>query len=67
MIDNETTAFLKFFEICMKMHFVSLFLLNERNINITTSLLTLHLKRTVEHYANISSISLSKPPLNYRP
>ena len=35
------------------MHFVSLFFLNERNI--ATSLLMIHLKCTVKHYANLSS------------
>ena len=48
--DNETTTLLNFFESFTEMHFVSLFFLNERNI--TTSLLMMHLKRTVMHYAN---------------
>ena len=51
--DNETTAFLNFFEICTEMHFVSLCYLNERNI--TTSLLVIHLKCTVVHYTNLNS------------
>ena len=44
-----------------EMHFVSLFFLNQRNI--TTSLLMIHLKCTVVHYANLNSISISKPYL----
>ena len=36
--DNETTAFLKFFEISTEMDFVSLFFLDERNISISLSL-----------------------------
>ena len=47
------------------MHFVSLFFLNERNI--TTSLLMIHLKRTVVHYSNLNSSSVNKPFLNYAP
>ena len=50
--DNETTTLLKFFEISTEMQFV-LFLLNERNIK--TSLLMIHLKCTVAHYANLNS------------
>ena len=50
--DNETTALLKWFEISTEMQFV-LFLLNERNI--TTSLLIIHLKCTVAHFANLNS------------
>ena len=50
--DNETTALLKCFEISTEMQFV-LFLLNERNI--TTSLLIIHLKCTVAHFANLNS------------
>ena len=56
--DNEETALLKFFEISMEMHFVSLFFLNERYI--TTSLLMIHLKCTVVHYVNLYSSSISK-------
>ena len=52
-----------FFSICTDMHFVSLFFLNERNI--TTSLLMIHLKCTVVHYANLNSSSKNKPFLNY--
>ena len=59
--DNETTAFFKFFEISREMHFVSLFFLNERNN--TTSLLMIHLKCTVVHYANLNSNSINKPYL----
>ena len=51
--DNGTTVLLNFFEISTEMYFVSLFFLNERNI--TTSILTMHLKCTVVHYANLFS------------
>ena len=47
------------------MHFVSLFFLNKRKI--TTSLLMIHLKCTVVHYANLNSSSRNKPFLNYGP
>ena len=50
--DNETTALLKFFEASTKMHFVSLFLLDKRN-------LTIQLKWTVLHYANLNSSSIN--------
>ena len=56
--DNETTALLNFFEISMEMHFVSLLFLNEKNI--VSSLLMIHLKYTVVHYANLDSRSLNK-------
>ena len=59
--DNETTAFLKTFEISTEMDFISLFFLNERNI--TTSLLILHLKCTALHCANLNSSSINKPSL----
>ena len=70
--DNETTALLKFFEICTEIHFVFLFFLNEKNIS--TSLLIIHLKCdvmycyvlfpfTMYNYANLNSSSLSKPYL----
>ena len=70
--DNETTALLKFFEICTEIHFVFLFFLNEKNIS--TSLLIIHLKCdvmycyvlfpfTIYNYANLNSSSLSKPYL----
>ena len=49
--DNETTTLLIFFLISTEMHLVSLFLLNERNI--TVSLLMIHLKCTVVHFANL--------------
>ena len=62
--DNKTTSFLKNFEICAEMYFVSLFLLNERNI--TTSFLMVHLKCTVVDYANLNSSSINKPFLSYR-
>ena len=52
-----------FFSICTDTHFVSLFFLNERNI--TTSLLMIHLKCTVVHYANLNPSSKNKPILNY--
>ena len=48
--DNET-----------KMDFISLFFLKERNI--TSSLLMMHLKCTVAHYANLNSSSINKPYL----
>ena len=50
--DNETTTLSKSLEICMKMHFVSLFFLNERNI------LMIQLKCTVVHYVNLRSSSI---------
>ena len=59
--DNETAAFkffLKFARIC-----ILFFFLNERNI--TTSLLMIHLKGPVVHYANLSSSSKIKPFLYY--
>ena len=59
-LTKKRRLFLK--EICTEMHFVS-FLLNERNI--TTSLLMIHLKRTVVHYSNLNSSSVNKPFLNY--
>ena len=57
-LDKETPALLRIFEISTEMYFVSLFFLNERNI--TTSLLTIHLKCTVAHYANLNSVSINK-------
>ena len=63
IFENETATFSNFFEISTDMHFVSLFFLNERNI--TTSLLMIHLKCTVVHYANLNSSSKNKPFLNY--
>ena len=63
IFENETATLLNFFEICTDMHFVSLFFLNERNI--TTSLLMIHLKCTVVHYANLNSSSKNKAFLNY--
>ena len=65
IFDNKTAALLYFFDICTDVHFVSLFFLNERNI--TTSLLMIHLKRTVAHCANLNSSSIIKPFLNYGP
>ena len=47
------------------MHFVSLFFLTKRNI--TTSLLMIHLKCTVAHYANLDSHSINYPFINYGP
>ena len=61
IFDNETTAILIFFQISAAMHFVSLFFLNERNI--ATSLLMIHLKRTVVHYVNLNRSSINKPYL----
>ena len=57
--DDERTAFSKFFEICLEIHFVSLFFLNETNIR--TSFLIIHLKCTVVHYTDLNSISINKP------
>ena len=59
--DNEITALLIFFEISTEMHFVSSYFLNERNI--TTSLLMIHLKYTVVHYANLNSSTINEPYL----
>ena len=73
IVDKETAALLNFFEMCTDMHFLSLFFLNEKNIatsllrNITISLLMVHLKCTVVHYANLNSSSINKLFLNYRP
>ena len=61
--DKGTATLFNLFKICTEMHFVSLFFLNERNI--TTSLLMIHLKCTVVHYANLNSSSINKPFLNY--
>ena len=61
--DNETARlfiFLKFARICTL--FLDFFH-NERNI--TASLLVIHLKCTVAHYANLNSSSKNKPFLNY--
>ena len=63
IFDNETAALLNLFEICTKMHFVSLFFLKERNIK--TSILVIHLKYAVLHYANLNSSSINKALLNY--
>ena len=57
--DDERTAFSKFFEICLEIHFVSLFFLNETNIR--TSFLIIHLKCTVVHYTDLNSRSINKP------
>ena len=65
IFDKETVALLHFFEICIEMHFVSLFFLSERNI--TSSLLMIYLKCTVVHYSNLNSSSINKPFLNYGP
>ena len=62
---NETSALLKFFEICTEMRFVYLFFVNKRNI--TTSLLMIHLKYSVVHCANLLSILINEPFLNYVP
>ena len=59
--DDEMTALLKFFKISKEVHLVSLFFPNERNI--TTSLLTIHLKCTAVHYANPNSSSINEPYL----
>ena len=60
-LDNEMTALLKFFKISTEMYFASLFFLNERNI--ATSLLMIHLKWTLVHYANLNSNTINKPHL----
>ena len=65
IFDNETAALLNLFEICTQIHFVSLFFLKERNI--TTSLLMIHLKRAVVHYANLNSSSINKSFISYGP
>ena len=62
IFDNEMVALLKIFEIFKEMHFVSLFFLKKRNITI--SLLMIHLKCTVVHYANLNSNSINKLFLN---
>ena len=56
--DNETMALLKIFETSKEINFLSLFFLNERNI--TSSLLTMHLKCVVLHCANLNSSSINK-------
>ena len=60
IFDNETS-----FEICMEMHFVFLFFLNERNI--TTFLFMIHLTCIVVHYVNLNSSSINKRFLNDGP
>ena len=60
--DKETAALSFFFEICTDMHFIFFF---QHWRNITTSLLMMHLKCTVVHYANLNSSSKNKPFLNY--
>ena len=62
IFENQTATFLNFFEISAVMFLY--FFLNETKI--TTSLLTMHLKCTVLHYANLNSSSINKPFLNYR-
>ena len=61
IVDNETRALLKCFEIFTEIYFVSLFFLNERNIS--TSLLMMHLKCTVVHYASVNSSPINTPYL----
>ena len=56
--DNKTTAILKLLEISTVMYFVSLFFLNERNMTI--SLVMIHLKSTVVHYANLNPSYINK-------
>ena len=63
--DNEMASLLKIFEICKEMHFASLFFLKERNIK--TSLLMIHLKCSVLHYANLNSSSMNRLFLNCGP
>ena len=50
-----------YFKISNEMHFVSLFFLNE--LNIKTSLLMIHWKCTVVHYAYLNSRSINQPYL----
>ena len=57
---RHSIFFLKFSRICILFLY---FFQNERNI--TTSLLVIHLRCTVVHYANLNSISKNKPFLNY--
>ena len=59
--ENEMTVFLEFFKISTEIDFVSMYFLNERNI--TTSLLMMHLKRTVAHYAYLNPSFINKPYL----
>ena len=59
--ENEMTVLLKFFKISTEIDFVSMYFLNERNI--TTSLLMMHLKRTVAHYAYLNPSFINKPYL----
>ena len=59
--ENEMTVLLKFFEISTEIDFVSMYFLNEKKI--TTSLLMMHLKRTVAHYAYLNPSFINKPYL----
>ena len=65
IFENESMGLLKLFEICLEMHFLSLFFLNERNTK--TSLLMMRSKCTVVNYANLNSSSIRKSFLNYGP
>ena len=49
----------------MEVHFVSLFFLNE--VNITSSVFTMHSKWTIVYYASLNSRSICKTFLNYLP
>ena len=61
----NTGPFKTFLKIYAKMHFVSSFFLNERNIAV--SLLMIHLKYSVVHYTNLNSSSINKSFLNCGP
>ena len=61
--DNETTAHLIFFKFVWICILFLYFFQNERNI--TTTILIIHLKCTVLHYANLKSSSKNKLLLNY--
>ena len=63
IFDNETTAFLKFFEHYTEMHLVSLLFLNEKNI--TASLLIIHLKCTVTRHVLLKILDKLVSMQNY--
>ena len=62
IFEKGTAAIYSFSGICTEIRFVSLFLLNERNI--TTSLLVTHLKCTIVRYANLNLSSINKSFFN---
>ena len=61
LLTIKQRPFQKKFEICLEIHFVSWFFLNETNIK--TSFLMIHLKCTVVHHTNLNSRSINKPYL----